>query len=136
MTVEDIEKAIAKLPPDQLANFASGLRSLTRRSSIRRSGAMPSRASSTGWPSKPSTICARAVRANYEAFRERVGNLADKNFALLKENPQHPSPQFKKAGRFWSARVGLRYRALAVEDDDDLVWFWIGSHAEYDAFVR
>jgi hypothetical protein len=54
----------------------------------------------------------------------------------LKETPQHPSPQFKKAGRFWSARVGLRYRALAVEDDDDLVWFWIGSHAEYDAFVR
>jgi hypothetical protein len=38
--------------------------------------------------------------------------------------------------RFWSARVGLRYRALAVEDDDGLVWFWIGSHAEYDAFVR
>lgn len=75
----------------------------------------------------------------WEAYGKLPGhirNLADKNFALLKENPQHPSLQFKKAGRFWSARVGLRYRALAVEDDDDLVWFWIGSHAEYDAFVR
>ena len=75
----------------------------------------------------------------WEAYGKLPGhirNLANKNFALLKENAQHPSLQFKKAGRFWSARVGLRYRALAVEDDDGLVWFWIGSHAEYHAFVR
>jgi hypothetical protein len=32
----------------------------------------------------------------------------------------------------WSAQVGLRYRALAVESGEDLVWFWIGTHAEYD----
>jgi len=53
----------------------------------------------------------------WEAYGKLPGhirNLADKNFALLKENPQHPSLQFEKAGRFWSARVGLRYRALAV----------------------
>jgi hypothetical protein len=54
----------------------------------------------------------------------------------LKENPRHPSLQFKKIGRFWSVRVGLRYRALAVEADSDLVWFWIGSHADYDALIR
>ena len=69
----------------------------------------------------------------WEAYGKLPGHIA---VALLKENPQHPSLQFKKAGRFWSARVGLRYRALAVEDDGGLVWFWIGSHAEYDAFVR
>jgi hypothetical protein len=79
---------------------------------------------------------ARRFGKLYGKLPGHIRNLADKNFALLKENPQHLSPQFKKAGRFWSARVGLRYRALAVEDDDDLVWFWIGSHAEYDAFVR
>jgi hypothetical protein len=44
--------------------------------------------------------------------------------------------QFKKVGRFWSVRVGLRYRALAVETDGGLVWFWIGSHADYDALIR
>jgi len=32
-------------------------------------------------------------------------------------------------------RVGLRHRALAVEGDGDLVWFWIGSHAGYDALI-
>jgi hypothetical protein len=57
-----------------------------------------------------------------------VRELADKNYALLKENPQHPSLHFKKVGRFWSVRIGLRYRALATEVDDGLLWFWIGSH--------
>lgn len=46
--------------------------------------------------------------------------------------PAIPSLHFKKVGRFWSARVGLRYRALAVAAEGDLVWFWIGSHADYD----
>jgi hypothetical protein len=72
----------------------------------------------------------------YQRLPERVRTLADKNYALLKENPQHPSLQFKKMGRFWSVRVGLRYRALAAESEGDLVWFWIGSHADYDAMVR
>jgi hypothetical protein len=72
----------------------------------------------------------------YEDLPEQVRALADRNYALLKENPQHPSLQFKKVGRFWSVRVGLRYRALAVEADSDLVWYWIGSHADYDALIR
>ena len=80
-----------------------------------------------------------ASPAFWEAYRrlpEQVRALADKNYALLKANPQHPSLQFKKVGRFWSVRVGLRYRALAVEADDNLIWFWIGSHADYDALIR
>ena len=72
----------------------------------------------------------------YNKLPKHIRELADKNFALLKANPQHPSLQFKKIGRFWSARVGLRYRALAVEAEDDLVWFWIGSHADYDALLK
>jgi hypothetical protein len=31
--------------------------------------------------------------------------------------------------------VGLHYRALAVEDGADLIWFWIGTHAEYDRLL-
>lgn len=58
-----------------------------------------------------------------------------KNYALLKENPRHPSLRLKRVGRFWSARVGSRHRALAVEVDEGLLWFWIGSHADYDAMV-
>jgi len=72
----------------------------------------------------------------YAKLPENVRALADKNYTLLKENPQHPSLHFKKTGRFWSVRIGLRYRALAVEANDGLLWFWIGSHADYDAMIR
>jgi len=54
---------------------------------------------------------------------------------MLKADPTHPSLQFKKVGRFWAARVGLHYRAVAVEASDGLIWFWIGTHAEYDRLV-
>ena len=71
----------------------------------------------------------------YEKLPKDIRALADKNYALLKDNPRHPSLQLKKVGRFWSARIGGRYRALAVEVDAGLLWFWIGSHADYDAIV-
>jgi len=59
-----------------------------------------------------------------------VRKLADANFELLKSDPRHPSLQFKKVGRYWSVRVGLRYRALAADVDGGYLWFWIGSHAD------
>ena len=80
-----------------------------------------------------------ASPAFWEAYRrlpENVRGVADKNFQLLKTNPQHPSLQLKRVGRFWSARAGLRYRALAVDVEGGLLWFWIGSHADYDAMLK
>jgi len=67
---------------------------------------------------------------------ENIQRLADENFELLKRNPRHPSLHFKKVGRFWSARIGIHYRATAVEDGNDIVWFWIGHHSEYDQIIR
>ena len=72
---------------------------------------------------------------NYEALPRAVRELADKQFALLKANPQHPSLRLKRVKRFHSVRVGVHYRALAVDVADGLLWFWIGSHAEYDRLV-
>ena len=69
----------------------------------------------------------------YEKLPARVRELADKNYALLKTDPSHPSLRLKKVGRYWSVRVGLHYRALAAEVDEGLLWFWIGSHSDYDA---
>lgn len=81
-------------------------------------------------------FASRAFWDAYDKLPEQVRALADKNYALLKTDPRHPSLHFKKIGRFWSVRVGLRYRALAVEVDENLVWFWVGSHADYDAIVK
>ena len=65
-----------------------------------------------------------------------VEKLADRCYKSLKRDPQYPSLHFKKVGRFWSVRVGLHYRAVAVEENDDIVWFWIGTHAEYDQILN
>ena len=74
--------------------------------------------------------------SHYRQLPEAVQRLADKNFALLRENPRHPSLRLKKVGLFWSARVGRRYRALAKERAEGLVWFWIGPHGDYDKLIE
>jgi len=77
-----------------------------------------------------------AFWALYNSLPEAVRRLADKKFTLLKANPQHPSLHLKRIGRFWSVRVGRRYRAIAVRSADGPVWFWIGTHAEYDDMLK
>lgn len=72
----------------------------------------------------------------YHNLPKEVQRLADKNFELLKAEPSHPSLHLKKVGHFRSARVGLHYRALAVEVAQGLLWFWIGTHEEYDRILR
>jgi hypothetical protein len=72
----------------------------------------------------------------YRNLPDEARELADKNFALLRQDPHHPSLRLKKIGSFWSARVGLRYRALARDRAEGLVWFWIGRHSEYDQFLK
>jgi hypothetical protein len=71
----------------------------------------------------------------YRALPGEIRRLADQAFRHLERDPQYPSLHLKKVGRFWSARVGAGYRVLAVEGADGLVWFWIGTHAEYDRLI-
>ena len=74
--------------------------------------------------------------ALYEALPTEVRATADKNYALLKADPRHPSLHFKKVGPLWSVRVGDRYRALGSPIDEGVHWFWIGTHADYDQLLR
>lgn len=62
---------------------------------------------------------------------------AVKQFSLWRRDPFHPSLQFKEIHPgVWSARVTLNYRALAYRKGEDVVWFWIGTHAEYDRLIK
>lgn len=59
--------------------------------------------------------------------------------SLFRLNPAHPGLNFKKVddqNEIYSARVGLGYRALGQMDGEDIVWFWIGPHTEYDKLLR
>jgi hypothetical protein len=75
---------------------------------------------------------------HYQQLPKEMQALADKNYELLKVDPQHPSLHFKKVGkrkRLWSVRVGEHYRALGADKPEGVVWFWIGTHAEYDKLL-
>lgn len=72
----------------------------------------------------------------FEHLPSPVKKTANKNFDLLKSDPSHPSLHFKKVGALWSVRAGMNHRALAVEDNDDFIWGWIGTHDEYERMIR
>jgi hypothetical protein len=73
----------------------------------------------------------------YRALPAAVRQQARKQFRAWLRNPSHPSVEFKQIRiGVWSARVSLQYRALARRNRDDVLWFWIGTHAEYDRSLR
>ena len=72
----------------------------------------------------------------YALLPVEIQTLADKNYALLKENPKHPSLHFKQIGQLWSVRIGIGYRALGLDSEVGVVWFWIGTHTEYDSLLN
>ncbi len=66
-----------------------------------------------------------------EVLPKQTQALADRNFALLKLNPKHPSQHFKRLkGDNWPVRVGRTYRTLAIDGDGTFQWFWVGTHTE------
>jgi hypothetical protein len=62
--------------------------------------------------------------------------LATKQFRLWIREPRHPSIQFKKVAAYWSARITDNYRAVGVMDEDTVIWFWIGTHDEYERLLN
>jgi hypothetical protein len=72
----------------------------------------------------------------YDELPADIRELADRNYALLRHDPRHPSLHFKNIDRNrWSVRIGLNFRALALERDMVFTWVWIGPHAEYDRLI-
>jgi hypothetical protein len=76
-----------------------------------------------------------SCRSRLRGLSPDVQNLARKNFKLWLRDAHHPSIQFKKVGRFWSARVVLDHRALAIMEQDRMKWFWIGAHDECERLI-
>ena len=71
---------------------------------------------------------------------ERVQKTARKNYKLWKQNPSHPSLEFKKLNTkqlTYSVRAGIGWRAVGVvKDSETIVWFWVGSHSNYDKLLK
>jgi mRNA-degrading endonuclease RelE of RelBE toxin-antitoxin system len=78
-------------------------------------------------------------------FRDALAKLpkdiqrqAQASYKLFSDDPNHPSLRFKKVHTtepIYSARINIDYRALGIVDGEEIIWFWIGSHAEYDKLL-
>ncbi len=77
-------------------------------------------------------------RRLFASLPPQVQRQAKQAYRLFRQNAAHPGLHFNRVFAtppMYSARVGLGYRAVGVVDDDEITWFWIGSHAEYDRLL-
>jgi hypothetical protein len=86
-------------------------------------------------------IESRTTRRFWRLFYElpdEIQGEAKRAYRLFVNNRTHPGLQFKKLegeDAIYSARIGLNYRALGAMKKNRIVWYWIGSHADYDRLV-
>ena len=77
-------------------------------------------------------------RKAYRKLPREVRHQAQKNYRLFRENPAHPSLRFKSihpSKPYYSVRASLGYRAVGIRDGEVMIWFWIGSHTDYDRLI-
>jgi len=74
------------------------------------------------------------------ALPAHVQQQARDAYAIFQRNANRPGNRFKQVDAgpppVYSARVGIAYRALGTVQGDTVVWFWIGSHADYDKLLK
>jgi hypothetical protein len=85
-------------------------------------------------------VISRAHRRFWDCFNKlpaKVQTVAREKYRLWQGDPFHPPLQFKPLlADVWSVRIGQNYRALARRHDDMAVWFWIGTHEEYNKLIK
>ena len=71
----------------------------------------------------------------YRVLPAHIRRQARQSYALFRHDPHHPSLRFRQVHPtrpIFSARVGMNYRVVGTRDGNDILWFWIGTHTEYD----
>jgi len=69
---------------------------------------------------------------------DNIQNQARKTYKLFIDNPNHPSLRFRQVHptkEIYSVRITADFRALGVRNKDEMIWFWIGSHSDYDKLL-
>ena len=77
-------------------------------------------------------------RKSLVALPDHIQQRARQAYKRFQHNPNYPALQFKQVHStrlIYSVRVSLDYRALGVLDGDEMIWFWIGSHHDYDRLL-
>lgn len=78
-------------------------------------------------------------------FRQCLAHLPDdvrrqagKSYELFSRDRRHPGLGFKRVHAtrpIYSVRISIGYRAVGVLAGEQIVWFWIGSHSDYEGLL-
>ncbi len=77
-------------------------------------------------------------RKSFAQLPEHVQRQARQAYQRFNQNPNHPSLRLKQVHStrpIYSVRISLDYRALGVREGEEMIWFWIGSHADYEKLL-
>jgi hypothetical protein len=78
-------------------------------------------------------------RNAYENLPDEIKKSAKKKYGLWKKDPNHISLKFKKISntkKIFSIRITRGWRALGFRQNNTMIWFWIGSHSDYDKLLK
>ncbi|MGH9930705.1 MAG: type II toxin-antitoxin system RelE family toxin [Pyrinomonadaceae bacterium] len=80
----------------------------------------------------------KKFRKALQKLPPRIQRQAKEAYELWREDPHHRSLQFKRvhpSEPIYSVRVAIGWRALGIRIEDIMIWYWIGSHADYDNLI-
>jgi len=78
-------------------------------------------------------------RRDFSVLPASIQKQARAAYRLFVIDPKHPSLKFKKLPPhvdLWSVRISADYRAIGRWRGDSIVWFFVGSHADYDKLLE
>ena len=77
-------------------------------------------------------------RKMFADLPESIQRQAKKAYQQFQQDPSHPSLSFKQVHTtkpIYSARITIDYRAVGIQNQNEMIWFWIGAHKEYDKLL-
>ncbi len=77
-------------------------------------------------------------RRDFVRLPREIQQRAREAYRRFQADSAHPSLQFKRLNAalpLWSVRVTESYRAVGVRNNNEIVWFFIGTHAAYDQML-
>ena len=85
------------------------------------------------------SVTTAAFRKCYSALSETVRKQARTAYKQFQKDPYYPSLHFKQVHStrpIYSVRITKEYRAVGIIQGEDIIWFWIGNHSDYDKLLR
>ena len=75
----------------------------------------------------------------FDALSPEIQRQAYEAYEQFQHDPFSPGLNFEEVNKrvgLWSARVNDNVRVLGYREGDEIIWFWIGTHAEYERRKR